>query len=217
MVKVAPSILSADFGNLASDIREAEEGGADMIHIDVMDGNFVSNITIGPVVIAGIRNVTKLPFDVHLMINNPQKYIADFVKAGSDIITVHTEASSHLHGVLQSIKKNKKKAGCALNPSTPTSAIENVMGDIDMVVIMTVNPGFGGQGFIESIVPKIKSVKEAIEKSGYNIELQVDGGISHKNAKIAVDAGADILVAGSAVFKGEKSIKENIAAIKGAV
>jgi ribulose-phosphate 3-epimerase len=217
MVKIAPSILSADFGNLASDIKEAEEGGADMIHIDVMDGNFVSNITIGPVVIAGIRNVTKLPFDVHLMINNPEKYITDFVKAGSDIITVHAEASSHLHGVLQNIKKNKIKAGCALNPSTPTSAIENVMGDIDMVVIMTVNPGFGGQGFIESIVPKIVNVKEAIKRSGYNIELQVDGGISHKNAKIAVDAGADILVAGSAVFKGEKSIKENIAAIKDAV
>jgi ribulose-phosphate 3-epimerase len=217
MVKIAPSILSADFGHLASDIKEAEEGGADMIHIDVMDGNFVSNITIGPCVISSIRKLTKLPFDVHLMINNPEKYIDDFVKAGSDIITVHAEASSHLHGVLQTIKKNKIKAGCALNPSTPTSVIENVMGDIDMVVIMTVNPGFGGQGFIESIVPKIVSVKEAIIKSGYNIELQVDGGISHKNAKVIVDAGADILVAGSAVFKGENSIKENIAAIKGAV
>jgi ribulose-phosphate 3-epimerase len=217
MVKIAPSILSADFAHLASDIKEAEKGGADMIHIDVMDGNFVSNITIGPVVIAGIRKVTKLPFDVHLMISNPQKYIDDFVYAGSDILTVHAEASSHLHGVLQNIKKHHIKAGCALNPSTPISVIENVLGEIDMVVVMTVNPGFGGQGFIESIVPKIRNMKEAIEKGGYNIELQVDGGISHKNAKLVVDAGADILVAGSAVFKGEKSIKENIAAIKNAV
>ena len=134
MVKIAPSILSADFGNLASDIKEAEEGGADMVHIDVMDGNFVSNITIGPVVIAGVRNVTKLPFDVHLMINNPEKYIHDYVKAGSDILTVHAEASDHLHGVIQKIKKQDIKAGVALNPSTPISVIENVMGDIDMVV-----------------------------------------------------------------------------------
>ncbi|UCE37510.1 MAG: ribulose-phosphate 3-epimerase [Thermoplasmata archaeon] len=217
MVKIAPSILSADFGNLASALKEAEQGGADMIHIDVMDGNFVSNITIGPVVIAGVRNVTKLPFDVHLMINNPEKYISDYVKAGSDILTVHAEASDHLHGVIQKIKKQDIKAGVALNPSTPISVLENVMGDIDMVVIMTVNPGFGGQKFIESIVPKIRDTKEAIKKSGFNIELQVDGGISPKNAKIAADAGADILVAGSAIFKGEGTIKENIAAIKGAL
>ncbi len=217
MVKIAPSILSADFANLSSDIREAELGGADMIHIDVMDGNFVSNITIGPVVIAGIRKATKLPFDVHLMINSPEKFIPDFVKAGSDIITIHAEASSHLHGIIQTIKKHKVKAGCALNPSTPISAIENVMGDLDMVVIMTVNPGFGGQSFIESIVPKIKGVKDAIKKGGYRIELEVDGGISSDNAKVVVDAGADILVAGSAVFNKKKSIKENIADIKNAV
>lgn len=217
MVKIAPSILSADFGNLANALTEAEKGGADLIHIDVMDGNFVSNITIGPVVIAGIRKITKLPFDVHLMIDNPEKYIQDFVEAGSDIITVHAEATHHLHGVLQTIKKHDVKAGVALNPSTPPCGIINVMGDIDMIVVMTVNPGFGGQKFIKSMVPKIKNTRDLIEKSGFKIDLEVDGGITSKNTKIAVDAGADILVAGSAVFKGEGTVKENIAAIKGAI
>jgi ribulose-phosphate 3-epimerase len=217
MVKIAPSILSADFGNLESAVIEAEEGGADLIHIDVMDGHFVSNITIGPVVIAGIRNVTNLPFDVHLMISEPERYINAFAEAGSDIITVHAEATNHLHGVLQTIKKHGKKAGVALNPSTPPCPIMSILGDIDMVVIMTVNPGFGGQKYIESLLPKIRSVKEAIDKGGYEIDIQADGGISKTNAKKTVDAGANILVAGSSVFKGEGTVKENIAAIKGAV
>ncbi len=222
MIKIAPSILSADFGNLADAIKEAEKGGADLIHIDVMDGHFVPNITIGPVVVKGIRDTTKLPFDVHLMISEPEKYIPDFIKAGSDIVTVHAEATNHLHRAVQSIKEQnivdkKIKAGIALNPSTSIDAIENVMADIDMIVVMTVNPGFGGQKFIESILPKVRRAREIIEKEGLDIDLQVDGGINPKNAKLAVDAGANVLVAGSAVFKGKGSITENIASLKGAI
>ncbi|MEE9151786.1 MAG: ribulose-phosphate 3-epimerase [Thermoplasmata archaeon] len=215
MIKIAPSILSADFGNLANAVKEVEKGGADLIHIDVMDGHFVPNITIGPVVVSGIRDTTKLPFDVHLMICEPEKYIPDFVKAGSDIITVSAEASNHLHRAIQRIKENGVKAGVALNPSTSVSIIENILDDIDMIVIMTVNPGFGGQKFIESMLPKIKNTRELIEKKGLDIDLEVDGGINPKNAKLAVDAGANILVAGNAVFRGEGSIKENIARLKG--
>lgn len=217
MIKIAPSILSADFGNLSGAIQDAEKGGADLIHIDVMDGHFVPNITIGPVVVAGIRGATKLPFDVHLMISDPEQYIPDFLTAGSDIITVHAEASNHLHRAIQSIKEHGILAGVALNPSTPIDAIVNVLGDIDMIVIMTVNPGFGGQKFINSMLPKIKHAREIIEKDGLDIDLQVDGGITPKNAKQAVDAGANILVAGSAVFKGEGDIEENIAALKGVI
>ena len=217
MIKIAPSILSADFGNLAESVKEAEKGGADLIHIDVMDGHFVPNISIGPVVVAGIRDSTKLPFDVHLMINQPEKYIPDFVKAGSDIITVSAESSNHLHRAIQGIKEHGIKAGMALNPSTSIATIENILDDIDMIVIMTVNPGFGGQKFIESMLPKIKSTRELIEKRGLDIDLEVDGGINPKNAKLAVDAGANILVAGNAVFKGEGSIQENIARLKGSL
>lgn len=223
MIKIAPSILSADFGNLANAIREAERGGADLIHIDVMDGHFVPNITIGPVVVAGLRGVTKLPFDMHLMVSEPERYISDFVTAGkatrdekerSDIITVHAEATHHLHRAIQCIKDQGVLAGVALNPSTPIDAIENVMDDIDMVVIMTVNPGFGGQKFINSMLPKIMHTREIIEKGGMDMDLQVDGGITQTNAKSAVDAGANVLVAGSAVFKGKGSIEENILALK---
>ncbi|UCG70733.1 MAG: ribulose-phosphate 3-epimerase [Thermoplasmata archaeon] len=217
MIKIAPSILSADFGNLAESVKEAEKGGADLIHIDVMDGHFVPNISIGPVVVTGIRDSTKLPFDVHLMIRKPEKYIPDFVKAGSDIITVSAESSNHLHRAIQGIKEHGIKAGCALNPSTSIATIENILDDIDMIVIMTVNPGFGGQKFIESMLPKIKSTRELIEKRGLDIDLEVDGGINPKNAKLAVDAGANILVAGNAVFKGEGSIQENIAHLKGSL
>lgn len=217
MIKIAPSILSADFGNLSGAVKEAEEGGADLIHIDVMDGHFVPNITIGPCVIESIRKTTKLPFDVHLMISEPEKYILDFVKAGSDIITVSAESSNHLHRAIQGIKEQGIKAGVALNPSTSINTIENILEDINMIVIMTVNPGFGGQKFIESMVPKIKSTRELIEKRGIDVDLEVDGGITPKNAKLAVDAGASILVAGSAVFKGEGTVKENIAKLKGAL
>ncbi len=215
MIKIAPSILSADFGNLANAVKEAEEGGADLIHIDVMDGHFVPNITIGPCVIAGIRGITKLPFDVHLMIYEPEKHIPDFVKAGSNIITVSAEATNHLHRAIQGIKEHGIMAGLALNPSTPIDTVKNIMSDIDMMVIMTVNPGFGGQKFIESMLPKIKNTREIIEEKGLDLDLEVDGGINPKNAKLAVDAGANILVAGNAVFRGEGSIKENIERLKG--
>jgi len=215
MIKIAPSILSADFGNLASAVKEAEQGGADLIHIDVMDGHFVPNITIGSCVIAGIRGITELPFDVHLMICEPEKHIPDFVKAGSNIITVSAEATNHLHRAIQGIKEHGVKAGVAVNPSTSINSVENIMEDIDMIVIMTVNPGFGGQKFIESMLPKIKNARELIEKKGLDIDLEVDGGINPKNAKLAVDAGANILVAGNAVFRGEGSVSENIAGLKG--
>jgi ribulose-phosphate 3-epimerase len=215
MVKIAPSILSADFGNLANAVLEAEKGGADLLHIDVMDGQFVSNITIGPDVIKSIRNVTKLPFDVHLMISQPEKYIEDFVSAGSDIITVHVEATNHLHGTLQCIKKKGILAGVALNPSTPLSSVENVISDIDLITIMTVNPGFGGQRFIKTLLPKIKNTRDIIEKEGFDLELEVDGGINYENAKSVVEAGAHIMVAGSAVFKGEGTVSENIGKLKG--
>lgn len=217
MIKIAPSILSADFGNLENAIKEAEKGGADLIHIDVMDGHFVPNITIGPVVIKCIRGSTRLPFDVHLMISEPEKYIPDFVKAGSNIVTVSAESTDHLHRAIQGIKELDVKAGVALNPSTPINIIENVMNDIDMVVIMTVNPGFGGQKFIESMLPKIKSMRDVIEREGMDIEIEVDGGINPQNSKLAAEAGANILVAGNAVFKGEGSIQENIARLKGAL
>jgi ribulose-phosphate 3-epimerase len=202
MVKIAPSILSADFGNLADAVKEAEAGGADLLHIDVMDGRFVSNITIGPGVIKAIRSVTKVPFDVHLMIVEPEKYIDDFIDAGSDIVSVHAEATNHLHGAIQCIKKKEIKAGVALNPSTPLSSVENIIGDIDLITIMTV-------------LPKIKSTRDLIEKEGYDLELEVDGGINPENAKSVVEAGAHIMVAGSAVFKGKGSIAENIEELKG--
>lgn len=217
MVKIASSILSADFGHLSDAIKEAESGGTDLIHIDVMDGNFVSNLTIGPVVVKGIREATRFPFDVHLMIAHPESYISDFVEAGSDIIVVHAEATHHLHGTIQNIQSLGAKAGVALNPSTPLNHIEHVLADIDMLVIMTVNPGFGGQRFIESMLPKIKKARETIEKMGLDTDLEVDGGINPRNAKQAIDAGANVLVAGSAVFKGEGTIAENIAALKGAI
>ena len=203
MIKIAPSILSADFGNLANAVKEAEQGGADLIHIDVMDGRFVPNITIGPDVIKSIRNVTELPFDVHLMI--------------SDIITVHVEATNHLHRAIQEIKEKGIQAGVALNPSTPISSTENVLGDIDMIVIMTVNPGFSGQKFIKTLLPKIKHTRDIIEKEGLNLDLEVDGGIKPENAKLVVDAGAHIMVAGSAVFNSKATVSENIAKLKGSV
>ncbi|WP_069650217.1 ribulose-phosphate 3-epimerase [Caloranaerobacter ferrireducens] len=203
MVKIAPSILSADFSRLGQEIKKAEEGGADLIHLDVMDGRFVPNITIGPPVIKYLRKVTKLPFDVHLMIEEPERYIKEFVDSGADIITVHQEATVHLHRTIQQIKSYGIKAGVALNPSTPLSTIEYIIEDIDMVLIMTVNPGFGGQKFISNMETKIRKLRDLINEKNLNVDIEVDGGIKLENADKAVKCGANILVAGSAVFKSD--------------
>lgn len=199
-MKIAPSILAADFSKLGEDIKEVEDLGADYIHIDVMDGHFVPNITMGPATVAAIKSVTELPLDVHLMIENPADYIEAFAAAGADYITVHAEADPHLHRTLQEIKKQNIKAGVVLNPATPASVIEPVLGEIDMVLLMTVNPGFGGQKFIESVIPKITEVKRMADQSGRTIEIEVDGGINEETAKSCRDAGADVFVAGSYIF-----------------
>ncbi len=200
MVKIAPSILSADFSKLGEEIKDVERGGADYIHVDVMDGHFVPNITIGPLIVDSIRPITKLPLDVHLMIENPDQYIEDFAKAGADYITVHVEACRHLHRTIQLIKSLGVKAGVVLNPATPVQLIEPIIEDLDMVLLMSVNPGFGGQKFILSVLSKIKQVKEMSEQKGLNLEIEVDGGVNEETALLCVEAGATVLVAGSAVF-----------------
>ncbi len=203
MIKLAPSILSADFANLLSDVKKVEEAGCDLLHIDVMDGHFVPNITLGPMIIESLKGKTTLPFDVHLMIEQPDQYIPDFVKAGAQIISVHSEACIHLHRTIQLIKQQGVKACVALNPATPLTAIENVLQDLDMVLIMTVNPGFGGQAFIEAMIPKIKSLREEITRRGLKVDIQVDGGIKPDNIHLVTQAGANIIVAGSAIFNSE--------------
>jgi ribulose-phosphate 3-epimerase len=200
MVKIAPSILSADFSKLGEEIKEVERGGADYIHVDVMDGHFVPNITIGPLIVDSIRPITKLPLDVHLMIENPDQYMEDFAKAGADYITVHVEACRHLHRTIHLIKSLGVKAGVVLNPATPVQLIEPIIEDLDMVLLMSVNPGFGGQKFISSVLSKIKNVKEISDQKGLNLEIEVDGGVNEETAVLCVEAGATILVAGSAVF-----------------
>ncbi len=214
-IKVAPSILSADFSRLGDQIKAVEAAGADIIHIDVMDGHFVPNITIGPLIVEAARRSTKLPLDVHLMITNPELYIADFAKAGADYLAVHAETAFHLHRLVQSIKEHKVKAAVALNPATPLSVLDHILPDLDMVVIMSVNPGFGGQSFISSAMEKIRELRKRIDSAGLQIELEVDGGVKPSNAAEIAAAGADILVAGSAVFGAKdyaaaiKSIKRN--------
>ncbi len=203
MVKIAPSILSADFAKLGQEIKDVELGGADYIHIDVMDGHFVPNITIGPLIVNAVRPITQLPLDVHLMIENPDQYIEDFAKAGADYITVHVEACKHLHRTIQLIKGQGVKAGVVLNPATPLDSIKHVLPDIDMVLLMTVNPGFGGQKFISSVIPKIKDLAQMITSLGLPIEIEVDGGVNEQTAKLCIEAGATVLVAGSAVFNQE--------------
>jgi len=201
MTIIAPSILSADFGRLAAEIADADRSGGDWIHIDVMDGRFVPNITFGPVVIKAVRPATKLPFDVHLMIEEPERYIADFADAGADRITVHAEACVHLHRVVHMIKERGLPAGIALNPATPASAVEPMLGDIDLVLCMTVNPGFGGQAFIPSVLPKIRELREKLDALGRpDVHIQVDGGIHRETAPLVREAGANVLVAGNAVF-----------------
>jgi ribulose-phosphate 3-epimerase len=200
MVKIAPSILSADFARLGDEIRAIEAAGADYVHIDVMDGHFVPNITIGPLLVDAVRKVTSLPLDVHLMIENPDRYIPEFAKAGADIITVHQEAVAHLHRTVQLIRGCGKKAGVSINPATPVSTLEVILDDLDLVLVMSVNPGFGGQSFIPACLAKIEALRGAIERRGLAVELEVDGGVKTDNIRQIVAAGADVLVAGSAVF-----------------
>lgn len=200
MTKIAPSILSANFARLEEEIKDVERGGADYIHVDVMDGHFVPNITIGPLIVEAIRPVTNLPLDVHLMIENPNQYIEAFSKAGADLLTVHVEACNHLHRTVQQIKSEGMRVGVALNPHTPISMIEHVIEDIDLVLIMTVNPGFGGQSFIHSALTKIKQVSSIIEKRELEVEIEVDGGVNPETARLCIEAGANVLVAGSAIY-----------------
>ncbi|ANX12238.1 ribulose-phosphate 3-epimerase [Fictibacillus arsenicus] len=214
MVKIAPSILSADFSKLGEEIKAVEMAGADYIHVDVMDGHFVPNITMGHLVLKAIRPLTELPLDVHLMIENPDSYIEDFAEAGADIITVHVEAATHLHRTIQLIKAKGVKAGVVLNPATPVDAIKHIIHDIDMVLLMTVNPGFGGQSFIQNVVPKIKEVSELVQTHGLNVEIEVDGGVNAETAPLCIEAGANVLVAGSAIY-GKKDLKDAINSIRG--
>ncbi len=215
-MKIAPSILSADFGRLADEVKAIEAAGADYVHVDVMDGRFVPNITIGPVVVEAVREATKLPLDVHLMIVEPEKYIEDFVKAGASIVTVHVETCPHLHRTLHQIRNAGAKPSVVLNPSTPLSAIEEILGEVTQVLVMSVNPGFGGQSFIPFAVDKVARLKGMLEARGLGskVDIEVDGGINATTAKQVVSAGATVLVAGNAVFK-EKDYRAAIQALRG--
>ncbi len=213
-VKLAPSILSADFSRLGEQVNQATEAGADYIHLDIMDGQFVPNITIGATVVAAIRSWTNLPLDVHLMIRTPESQIAQFAAAGADIITVHIEACPHIHRVVQAIKELRVKAGVALNPGTPTDTLNDILPTLDLVLVMTVNPGFGGQAFIEGTLDKIARLRTRLDKEGLTAELEVDGGINAEVAPRVVKAGARVLVAGAAVFGSGKTVKETVQRIR---
>jgi ribulose-phosphate 3-epimerase len=211
---IAPSILSADFGKLAQEVRDCEAGGADLIHVDVMDGMFVPNITIGPVVVEAVRKATKLPVDVHLMIVQPERYIEDFARAGADIISVHVEACIHLNRVLQQIRATGRRASVVLNPATPIDTIEHVLGDVSMVLLMSVNPGFGGQKYIPSVTRKIRQLRDRLDAEGLaNVDIEVDGGVKADNVAQVVAAGANVIVSGSGVFSGG-NYGHSIAAIR---
>ena len=213
MKKIAPSILSADFARLGDEVRAVAAAGADYIHVDVMDGHFVPNITIGPLVVEAVRKVTDLPLDVHLMIENPDLYIPEFARAGSDIIVVHAEATHHLHRTVQLIKSFGKKAGVSLNPATPLNLLDYILEELDLVLLMTVNPGFGGQSFIEACLPKIHALRAMLDKRGLETELEVDGGVKTSNIDRIAHAGADVFVAGSAVC-GSPDYAATIAELK---
>ncbi len=215
-VKIAPSILSSDFARLGEQVREAQEGGADWLHVDVMDGHFVPNITIGPLIVDAIRPHTTLPLDVHLMIEKPERYLADFQKAGADIITVQVETCPHLHRTVQTLKELGVRAGVTLNPATSLSTLEEILPLVDLVLVMSVNPGFGGQSYIPSSTAKIQRLRALLDAIGSAAELQVDGGVKANNAAEVVGAGATCLVSGSGVFNKQASVAENIAAIRAA-
>ncbi len=214
MIKIAPSILSADFADLGGEIRRVAAAGADLIHVDVMDGHFVPNLTFGPPVVAAVRKVTGLPFDVHLMITNPQEMITPFIKAGADIVTVHAETAPHLHRLVEAIREQGARPGVSLNPSTPLTAVEEVLDAVDLVLVMTVNPGFGGQKYIPAMTDKIRRLRRMIEARQLKAEIEVDGGVTVANAREIEAAGADILVAGSAVY-GAPDAAAAIRALRG--
>ena len=213
-IKISPSILSADFTRLADQVREAEEAGVDYIHVDVMDGHFVPNITIGPLVVKALRPITKLPLDVHLMIENPEFYIEDFSKAGADIITVHQEATPHLHRTIQQIHDLGIKAGVSINPSTSVRTLDEIICDVDLILVMSVNPGFGGQSYIHSCTNKIRKVREMLDERGVSADLEVDGGVNVDTVNEVISAGANAFVAGSAIFNDKNSVAENVSALR---
>ena len=214
-IKISPSILSADFSQLGNEIKRLEDGGADMIHVDVMDGHFVPNLTIGPPVIKALRNYTKLPFDVHLMITPVHKYIKNYAEAGADIITIHPEATNNLKESINYIKELEKKVGVSLNPNTKIDVIKEFLNEINLVLIMSVHPGFGGQKFMPEVLQKIKELKKIKDQQNFNFDIEVDGGINFDNSKLAIEAGANILVSGTTIFKNNTgNIKKNIDTLK---
>ena len=214
MVLIAPSILSANFSKLGEEIKTIDEAGADWIHIDIMDGQFVPALTFGPAIVKSIRSYTSIPFDIHMMVYRPERYISELADAGADMLSIHVESTVHLHRTINQIKEAGMKAGVAINPSTPISTIEEVLKDVNLVLIMTVNPGYGGQSFITNMVSKIQRIRTLLDTIGSDSELEVDGGINTTTAKEVVKAGADVLVAGSAIYNNTNSVKESISSIR---